>query len=128
MLISIRDHALQPNIVHERNLEGAAADFERGDVAAFYGEASAAEAFARAGKRPFAIVYPKTGMVADWPVGIAVKSDSRDLGAYLESTMHGLRESGAVAKIFAKYNVDWRAPESAAAHDANIGGPTRPGQ
>ncbi len=128
ILISIRDHALQPNIVHERSLEGAAADFERGEVAAFYGEASAAEAFARAGQRPFAIVYPKTGMAADWPVGLAVKSDSRDLGVYLEATMRGLRESGAVAKIFAKYNVDWRAPEAAPSGDADIGGPARSGQ
>ena len=80
ILISVQDHALQPNVVHERNLEQAAADFERGQVAAFYGEASAAQAFARKGSRPFAIVYPKTGMGADWPIGVAVKADSRDLG------------------------------------------------
>ena len=110
ILISLHDHALQPNVVHERDLERAAGDFERGEVAAFYGEASAAEAFARAGQRPFAIVYPKTGMAADWLVGMAVKSDSRDLGAYLEDSLRKLRESGAVAKIFAKYGVDWRAP------------------
>jgi ABC-type amino acid transport substrate-binding protein len=113
ILISVQDHALQPNVVHERNLEQAAADFERGDVAAFYGEASAAQAFARKGLRPFAIVYPKTGMGADWPIGVAVKGDSRDLGAEVANKLGELAEGGKLQKIFADYGVDWRKPEPA---------------
>jgi ABC-type amino acid transport substrate-binding protein len=110
ILISARDHALLPNVVHERDLEHASQDFEDGRVAAFYGEASATEAFARKGKRPFAIVYPKTGLGGDWTIGMAVRKDSRDLGLQLTKTLDGLQSSGALARIFSKYGVDWRKP------------------
>ncbi len=113
ILISVQDHALQPNVVHERTLEQAAQDFERGQVAAFYGEASAAQSFARAGGRPFAIVYPKTGLGGDWPIGVAVKSDSRDLGAEVGRALDELAASGRLKQIFAAYGVDWRRPEAA---------------
>jgi ABC-type amino acid transport substrate-binding protein len=113
ILISIDDHALQPHVVHEKDLERAAGVFERGEVPAFYGEASAAQAFARRGDRPFAIVYPKTKMKSEWPVGMAVRGDSRDLGAYLTRVMGKMRDAGEVEKIFAKYGVDWRKPEIA---------------
>ncbi len=113
ILISVKDHALVPNVVHERGLESAADRFEHGDVAAFYGEASAAQAFARKGARAFAIVYPKTTMVSQWPLGLAVRSDSRDLGGYLDGVMRQMQASGEVQSIFAKYGVDWRKPEVA---------------
>ena len=113
ILISVQDHALQPNVVHERTLEQAAKDFERGQVAAFYGEASAAQSFARAGARPFAVVYPKTGLGGDWPIGVAVKSDSRDLGAEVGRALDELAASGRLEQIFATYGVDWRRPEAA---------------
>jgi ABC-type amino acid transport substrate-binding protein len=113
ILISVQDHALQPNVVHERNLEKAAGDFERGEVSAFYGEASAAQAFARKGARPFAIVYPHTGMGADWPIGIAVKRDSRDTGAAVAAALDDMAASGRLKEIFGRYGVDWRKPEAA---------------
>ena len=113
ILVSFNDHALLPNVVHERTLESAAADFERGDVPAFYGEASAAQAFARQGKRPYALVYPKTGLGADWPIGIAVKRDSRDLGAKAAAALEEMAASGRLKQIFADYGVDWRRPEAA---------------
>jgi ABC-type amino acid transport substrate-binding protein len=113
VLISVQDHALQPNVVHERTLEQAADDFEHGRVAAFYGEASAAQAFARSGARPYALVYPKTGMAADWPIGVAVKRDSRDLGAEVAAELDELAASGRLKQIFADYGVDWRKPEAA---------------
>ena len=113
VLISVQDHALQPNVVHEKTLEQAAQDFETGKVAAFYGEASAAQAFARAGARPFALVYPQTGMAADWPIGVAVKADSRDLGVAVAAALDELAASGKLKQIFAAYGVDWRRPEAA---------------
>ena len=113
ILISVQDHALQPNVVHERTLEKAAGDFERGEVAAFYGEASAAQAFARRGARPFALVYPRTGLGGDWPIGVAVKRDSRDLGAAVAATLEEMAASGRLKQIFADYGVDWRQPEAA---------------
>ena len=113
ILISVQDHALTPNVVHERTLEKAAADFERGEVAAFYGEASAAQAFARKGARPFALAYPKTGLGGDWPIGLAVKCDSRDLGAAAAAVVEDLAHTGKLKQIFASYGVDWREPEAA---------------
>jgi ABC-type amino acid transport substrate-binding protein len=110
VLISAQDHALQPNVVHEHTLEQAAGDFEKGAVSAFYGEASAAQAFARQGARPYAIVYPKTAMTAEWPIGVAVKSDSRDLGVEVAKALGELAESGKLQQIFAEYGVDWRRP------------------
>ena len=113
ILISVQDHALTPNVVHERTLEKAAEDFESGKVAAFYGESSAAQSFARQGARAFALAYPKTGMGGDWPIGLAVKSDSRDLGAAAASALEDLAASGKLKQIFASYGVDWRKPEAA---------------
>ena len=110
LMITTHDYSFRNNVVHERDLERAAGDFENGATPAFYGEASASEAFARAGARPFAIVYPKTGLTSDWAIGMAVKSDSRDLGAYLETALNKLTDSGEMQKIFAKYGVDWRKP------------------
>ena len=112
VMISTHDYAYRNNVVHERDLERAAGDFEKGATSAFYGEASASHAFARAGERPFAIVYPKTGLAADWAIGMAVKGDSRDLGSYLEVALNKLTDSGEVQKIFAKYGVDWRKPDA----------------
>jgi len=113
ILISVKDHSLTPHVVHERTLEQAAQDFERGDVAAFYGEASAAQAFARAGKRPFALAYPHTGLGEDWPIGVAVKRDSADLGQAVAAQLEGWAASGRLQQIFAQYGVDWRKPEAA---------------
>ena len=111
ILISVDNHSFISNVRHEKGIERAAAAFERGEVPAFYGEASASEALARAGQRPFAIVYPKTSFKSEWPLGMAVKADSRDLGAWLGEEMRKLEDSGEVSRIFAKYGVDWRKPE-----------------
>jgi ABC-type amino acid transport substrate-binding protein len=113
ILISAFDQKVLPNVVHERGTERAADAFERGEVAAFYGEASAVQAFAKQGARPFAILYPKTKVGADWSVGVAVRSDSRDLGAYVGDAMDKMQTSGEVASIFAKYGVEWRRPQTA---------------
>ena len=113
ILISVQDHALTPHVVHEHTFEQAAQAFERGEVAAFYGEASAAQAFARAGSRPFALAYPHTGMGEDWPLGVAVKRDSVDLGKAVSAQLEDMSASGRLKQIFAQYGVDWRKPEPA---------------
>ncbi len=115
ILVSVFDQKVIPNVVHQRSAEKAANAFESGEVSAFYGEASAVQSFAKNGARPFAIVYPKTGlkMKADWSVGVAVRSDSRDLGVYVDDALRKLQTSGEMAGIFAKYGVDWRKPEIA---------------
>ena len=113
VLSSAHDHAYLAQVVHERTLEAAAQHFERGDVAAFYGEESAGQSFARAGKRPFAVVYPDVQLGETWTMGVAVKSDSRDLGREIAKTIDELANDGKLEKIFAAYGVDWRKPEAA---------------
>ena len=110
-MMSAQDHALVNNVRHEATLEGAGAAFERGETPAFYGEASGVQALAKAGQRPFALIYPKMSLHVDWALGMAVKSDSRDLGVYLADALQKLQDSGDVKRIFAKYGVDWRKPE-----------------
>ncbi len=45
-----------------------------------------------------------------WDIALAVKDDSRDLGDRVETVMADLRQSGAIAAIFAKYGVTPRPP------------------
>jgi ABC-type amino acid transport substrate-binding protein len=114
ILISVHEQKVLPNVVHERGVERAAEAFERREVSAFYGEASAVEAFAKKGARPFAILYPKTDVgLSQWSLGMAVRSDSRDLGAYIDEAMRKMEASGEVRTIFANYGVDWRQPDAA---------------
>ncbi len=55
---------------------------------------------------------PMPGIVREsWPVGIAVKHDSRDLGYALAGVLLELAESGGIEKIVKRYGVSWSAPE-----------------
>lgn len=54
---------------------------------------------------------PFPGMTTSaWPVGLAVKADSRDLGDKLGEAMAQLVDSGEVDRIFAKYGLTRQAP------------------
>lgn len=55
---------------------------------------------------------PMPGIVrTGWPIGIAVKQDSRDLGYALGDVLTELIESGAMEAICARYGVQWLPPE-----------------
>jgi ABC-type amino acid transport substrate-binding protein len=112
VLVSAFDKKLIPNVVHFRGTERAADAFEKQEVAGFYGEAAAVQTFARKGARSFTILYPKTPVRQEWPIGVAARSDSKDLAAAVEAEMRKLVESGEMAKIFAAHGVDWRNPEA----------------
>lgn len=45
-----------------------------------------------------------------WPLGIAIKSGSRDLGQALEKAMQALRDSGELLSIFKSYGMTLTAP------------------
>lgn len=110
VLISAHDHRLIPNVVHTRGMPRAAEAFERGEVAAFYGEASAVESLARNGPRPFTIVVPPSKLAPEWAIGVAVRDDSKDLGAAVAAALGAMEASGEVERVFAGYGVDWHAP------------------
>lgn len=55
---------------------------------------------------------PMPGIVRrSWPVGIAIKHDSRDLGYALTDVASGLIQSGELEAIAAKYGVSFTAPD-----------------
>jgi len=47
----------------------------------------------------------------NWPIGIAIKHDSRDLGYALTDVATELVQSGEMEKITAAYGVSFTAPE-----------------
>ena len=55
---------------------------------------------------------PMPGIVrTGWPIGIAIKHDSRDLGYALGDVLSQLVESGEMQEIYAHYGVDYMPPE-----------------
>lgn len=110
ILLSERDHKLIDNIVHVRGEDKAAAAFESGEVAAFYGEAGLVENLAHQAKRPVTIVFPPTRLARNFPIGGAVKADSIDLADAINQNLAALAASGEIKKIFASYGVAWRPP------------------
>lgn len=110
ILLSERNHTLINNIVHVRGEQKAAEAYDKGEVAAFYGEAALVENLASHAKRPVTIVYPKTRLARNFPIGGAVKVDSFDLALAITQEFKTLAASGELKKIFASYGVVWRPP------------------
>lgn len=55
---------------------------------------------------------PMPGIVrTGWPIGIAVKHDSRDLAYAVGDALSELVDSGEMAVIYERYGVSWHAPE-----------------
>ncbi len=55
---------------------------------------------------------PMPGIVrTGWPIGIAVKHDSRDLGYALGDVLTEMIESGDMKKLYASYGVEWLPAE-----------------
>jgi len=55
---------------------------------------------------------PMPGIVrTGWPIGIAVKHDSRDLAYAVGDALTDLVNTGDMAKIYERYGVTWFAPE-----------------
>lgn len=113
VLISTRDHKLVNNVVHVRGVDQAAAAYAKGEVAGFYGEASAVETLIGGTNRPTAVLYPQQNLAKPWSFGIAVRISSKDLAPALEKSMESLKASGEMQKIFASYGVTWRNPPPA---------------
>lgn len=112
ILLGARDHRLIGHVVHERGLDKAIKAYADGDVVAYYGEASAAEALKSAVKQPTELIHPSSPLARDWTIGAAVKSGSTGLGPAIAAAMLELQTSGRLQKIFAAYGVTWEAPST----------------
>ena len=55
---------------------------------------------------------PMPGIVrTGWPIGIAVKHDSRDLGYALGDVLTQMMESGDMKALYGSYGVEWLPAE-----------------
>jgi len=107
---------LQQSVQRERTFEAAAARFVAGEVPALMASRAQSEWVAgRAGRAGLAVEVlqpPMPGIVrTGWPVGIAVKHDSRDLGYAVGDALTELTRSGEMAAVFERHDVQWLAPE-----------------
>lgn len=94
------------------NLYEAAAALARGEVDGLMGPRSEVEtALATVGS---ALVVSAPGLPnllnASWPIGVAVKEDSRDLGYAVEDAVNAMIADGTMAEIFRKHGATHRKP------------------
>jgi len=100
---------LMNSVVRARDFNGAAEAFETGEVTAVMATQAQAEWIVRNTRRQTKIIHPPTpGIVrADWPVGVAVRTDSRDLGYAIDLALEKLAQNGRLKEIMAAYGVTW---------------------
>lgn len=104
---------LQQSIQRGRTFEDAQRLYIDGEVDALMGSRAQAEwtAFKARNISSEVVQPPMPGIVrTGWPIGLAVKYDSRDLGYALGDVLTDLIESGEMASIYARYGVTWLAP------------------
>ncbi len=106
---------LQESIHRGRTFDIAARSFIDGEVPALMGSRAqcewvAKEAAAR-GIEAAVLQPPMPGIVrTGWPIGIAVRHDSRDLGYAVGDALTELIDSGRMAELYASYGVEWLPP------------------
>ncbi len=110
ILLSARDHKLIDHVVHTRGVAKAAMAYERGEVAAFYGEAAMVENLAHTVSRPASIIRPHYVLAGEWTLCAAVGADAPELGEAIAKIVVQLERSGEMQRIFAAYGVSWRDP------------------
>jgi ABC-type amino acid transport substrate-binding protein len=110
ILLSARDHQLIDHVVHVRGVAKAATAYDRGEVAAFYGEAAMVENLAHTVSRPASIIHPQYVLAREWTICGAVSPDAVELGEAFEKGVAEMKRSGEMQRIFAAYGVVWRNP------------------
>ena len=106
---------LQESIRRGRTLDDAFVTFLSGEVPAYMGSLAQCEYLAHlaAGKIATAIAQPPMpGIVrSKWPVGMAVKQDSRDLGYAVGDIIMALQQNRRLEEISRRYGVTYKPPE-----------------
>ncbi len=100
---------LMNSVFRARTFEQAAQAFEKGEVTAVMASYAQAEWIVRNSARATRIMRPPTpGIVReDWPVGLAVRTDSRDLAYEFDLVLEKLAQSGRLREIMADYGVTY---------------------
>ncbi len=107
---------LQQSVRRGRTFADAENLYLEGEVHALMASKAQAEwvAFqaAKAGIESRISQPPMPGIVrTGWPIGIAVKHDSRDLSYAVGDALTDLIETGKMGEIYERYGVSWSAPE-----------------
>lgn len=105
---------LQKNIRRGRIFSEAVDIYRKGDAPALMGSRAQMEwVKSQVSERETYIVQPPTpGIIrAKWPIGMAVKHDSRDLGYELGAMVETLLENGRLEDIHARYGVTYVKPQ-----------------
>lgn len=104
--------ALRNNVLHYVRLADGVKRFASGEMAAVLAVRSEFEAALKEAGVARNVSEPvMPGIVrAAWPVGMAVKENSRDLGYALGSALDKLREKGKLTEICSRYGVTYAAP------------------
>ena len=110
---AFRGQLLQ-SIQRGRTFQDAMDLYTNGEVGALLGSKAQAQwvAFKAENIRSEIAQPPMPGIVrTGWPIGIAIKHDSRDLGYALGDVLTELVDTGEMAKIYQRYGVEWIKPE-----------------
>ena len=110
---AFRGQLLQ-SIQRGRTFQDAMDLYTSGEVGALLGSKAQAQwvAFKAENIQSEIAQPPMPGIVrTGWPIGIAIKHDSRDLGYALGDVLTELVNTGEMAKIYQRYGVDWIEPE-----------------
>ena len=110
---AFRGQLLQ-SIQRGRTFQDAMDLYTSGEVGALLGSKAQAQwvAFKAENIQSEIAQPPMPGIVrTGWPIGIAIKHDSRDLGYALGDVLTELVDTGEMAKIYQRYGVDWIEPE-----------------
>ncbi|NLH80909.1 MAG: transporter substrate-binding domain-containing protein [Phyllobacteriaceae bacterium] len=104
---------LGPNIDRGRTFAVAMENYHSGRDTALVAPRAQLEWAAKAGGRRTVVEeWPMPGIVkSSWPICIAVRFDSRDLGHALDGALEEARADGRVAAIHAAYGVTWLPPQ-----------------
>ena len=105
---------LQQSIRRGRTFNDAQLLYTTGEVGALLGSRAQAEwvAYSTPAIDSEIAKPPMPGIVrTGWPIGIAVKHDSRDLGYALGDVLTEMIESGDMKTLYARYGVEWLPAE-----------------
>lgn len=105
---------LHSSVKRGRTFADAVQVFESGEAGALMGSRAQAEWAGHVSTRPTQIHQPPMpGIVRQsWPIGIAIKHDSRDLGYALGDVITELINTGRLEEITASYGVSYIKPEN----------------
>ena len=110
-LLNVLNGRLRDNVVHFRSVAAAAEAMMRGEVSAVLAPRGQLEAaLQERGRFELDTLAIPEMRVSAWPLGMAVKADSRELAAALASTIAELQSSGALGRIFAAHGVTHQSP------------------